>query len=115
MKSISFLPVLDISDLKIFNQLVIYNKKRDFESLTRNSLIKKLDSKTKHRVIYSMLMPQKESLEIYNEALRNLSMQKVVDYLILLYGKILGKHDLKKIHLIAVLRSGLPLEQFIPQ
>jgi len=109
MKSISYLPILDISDIKTFNRLLVYNKKRDFESLTRNSLIKELDSKIKHRVIYSMLIPQKESLEIYNEILDGPSPQKIIDYLILLYKKILGEHKPEKINLIAILRSGLPL------
>lgn len=56
-----------------------------------------------------MIAPQKGSLKIYNEVLNGLASQKVIDYLILFYKKILEKHNPEKISLVAVLRSGLPL------
>ncbi len=109
MKSTPYLPILDISDLTIFNQLITYDKKRDLKSLSHNPLIEELDDKTRHRVIYSMLTPQKESLKIYDEVINGFAPQKVIDYLILLYKKITEIHNPEKINLVAVLRSGLPL------
>jgi len=109
MKSTPRLPILDITDLTIFNQLIVYNTKRNLKSLEHNPLIKELEDKIKHRVIYSMLVPKKESLEIYDEIINSSIPQKIIDYLILLYKKITKIRDPEKVNLVAVLRSGLPL------
>jgi hypothetical protein len=113
MKSKLHLPIFDINDLIIFNKFIVYSENRNLKSLVCNPLIRKLDSKIKNRVIHSMLEPNKESLKIYNEVINGSVSNEIIDYLILLYKKIIKIHNPEKINIIAIMRSGLPLAQLL--
>ena len=103
------LSVLDIEDLKIFNQVIPYVKDRMMCDLIKDDLITKLDDRVRQRVIASILTPNPMSLRLYQEVLNGVVVEDVVGYVIKLYKKLATSCCFERLFFVAVLRSGFLL------
>ncbi|MFH1129647.1 MAG: cysteine protease StiP domain-containing protein [Patescibacteria group bacterium] len=102
------LPVLDINQIPVFNELITYTDKRDSLSLKRNLLISSIPKKDRKKVINSLAVPPKEVLNIREKILSGNSYE-LEKHLLDLSQMIIKKTSLSRLVLIAVLRSGFPL------
>lgn len=107
--------LLNIESLKVFNQLLIYDKSRTVRTLLADPLIQKLELRVKNRVVSSMLTPKRAVLELYNEVMCSSIVDEIVDYVFVLCQSILSQYDYdpRKILFVAVLRSGFPLASLL--
>lgn len=103
------LPVLDIEDLKIFNQIIPYNKDRTVHDLFKDDLVTRLDTRVKQRVVASMLIPDLMSLRLYRGVLNSIIVEEVAGYVIKLYKKLAASCCFERLSFVAVLRSGFLL------
>lgn len=107
------LSLLDIKDIPVFNPLIYYHGKRDFNSIKKDLLIRTISSKDQIKVVNSISLPPIDIFRLYNFVINDNYIEYFIKQIIDLCKKIENVTNPKDILLISVLRSGFFLTSLL--